>query len=342
MLHGHGDDGYRFKNKIIANFSTNIWYGGHSHQLKKHLIANWDIINSYPESAAESLVTTLSDDLNIPTDQIIATNGATEAFYLIAQCYAQKSSTIVIPTFAEYEDACNINSHEIIYIDWKYFTKHTIVNTDLVWICNPNNPTGSVMNEADLKQLINNNREAVFVIDEAYIDFTDTIHSIKDWVKEYDNLIVVKSLTKNFAIPGLRLAYLVASKALASNIRFYKPPWSVNALAIEAGKYLLAHKEEILPNLNIYKTNKNKLVKSLQQIRGIKIYDSETSFFLIELEKGTALELKNYLISRFGILIRDASNFRGLNQSFIRIATLSETKNQLLIDALKIWSNLNM
>ncbi len=342
MLQGHGDDGYRYDKEIVANFSTNIWYGGQSDKLKQHLIKNWNVINNYPESAAESLVDALSNDLNINSNQIVSTNGATEAFYLIAQYYAHKSSAIIIPTFAEYEDACNVNNHNISFIEWDKLTTNTRFFTDLVWICNPNNPTGSVIVEKDLKHLLQNNSNSVFVIDEAYIDFTDAIASVVNWVNRYNNLIVVKSLTKNFAIPGLRLGYLAANKTLVQNIRFYKPPWTVNALAIEAGKYLLKNKNEILPNVNSYKSTKNKFIENLKQIPKLKIYNSETSFFLIEIEQGTALELKNYLISHFGILIRDASNFRGLNNSFIRIATLSEAKNQLLIDALKIWSRLNM
>ncbi len=342
MLHGHGDDGYQFDKEIVANFSTNIWYGGQSDKLKQHLFKNWKVIDNYPESVAESLIHALSKDLNINQNQIIVTNGATEAFYLIAQCYANKNSTIVIPTFAEYEDACNVNNHNISFIEWDKLDKNMHFSSDLVWICNPNNPTGSVIVEKDLELLLQNNSNAVFVIDEAYIDFTSTIASVVDWVNRYDNLIVVKSLTKNFAIPGLRLGYLVTNKALAQNIRFYKPPWTVNALAIEAGKYRLNNKKEILPNVKSYQSAKNKLVENLKQIPKLKIYNSETSFFLIEIEQGTALELKNYLISHFGILIRDASNFRGLNQSFIRIATLSEAKNQLLIDALKTWSKLNI
>lgn len=339
MIHGHGDDGYKFDNKIVANFSTNIWYGEQSNSLKQYLLENWNVIGSYPESSAESLVAELATDLNIDETEIVATNGATEAFYLIAQCYAGKSSTIVIPTFAEYEDACKVNNHNISFLNWNNLKPNTLFSTDLVWICNPNNPTGDVIKEKDLKYLLQSNRNTVFVVDEAYIDFTSSISSVINSIKKYDNLIVVKSLTKNFAIPGLRLGYLVANSTLVQNIQFYKPPWTVNSLAIEAGKYLIKHKKKFLPNVNIYESNKKKFVEKLQEFTNLKIYKSETSFFLIEIEKNTAKELKNYLISHFGILIRDASNFRGLSASFIRIATLNEEKNQLLIDALKKWNN---
>ncbi|NOU58239.1 pyridoxal phosphate-dependent aminotransferase [Marinifilum caeruleilacunae] len=341
MLQGHGDDGYKYKQHIKANFSTNVWYGGYSEALKNHLIENWNAIDSYPEASAESFVHVLAKDLDVDPAMLMAVNGATEAFYLIAQCYNKKSSTIVIPTFSEYEDACNINKHELNFINWKELSSSSTFNSDLIWICNPNNPTGDVLQQKDLDILLKNHPNSIFVLDEAYIDFTDSISSSIDLIKKHQNLIIVKSLTKNFAIPGLRLGYLIANRALVQKIEFYKAPWTVNSLAIEAGKYLVQHKSEVLPPVKHYKSSTEKFIKNLSQIAGIKIHPTKTSYFLIELEKGDSTELKNYLISEFGILIRDAKNFRGLNSSYIRVATLSEEKNQLLIDALQKWSKLH-
>ncbi|WP_083464777.1 aminotransferase class I/II-fold pyridoxal phosphate-dependent enzyme [Marinifilum fragile] len=173
------------------------------------------------------------------------------------------------------------------------------------------------------------------------MDFTDVISSSIDLIKKHQNLIIVKSLTKNFSIPGLRLGYLIANKVLVQKIEFYKAPWTVNSLAIEAGKYLIQHKSDVLPPVKHYKSSTEKFTKKLAEISGIKIHPTKTSYFLIELEKGDSTELKNYLVSEFGILIRDAKNFRGLNSSYIRVATLNEEKNQLLIDALQKWSKLN-
>ncbi|MPQ47065.1 aminotransferase class I/II-fold pyridoxal phosphate-dependent enzyme [Marinifilum sp. N1E240] len=341
MLHGHGDDGYKYKQAIVANFSTNVWYGGQSEDLKNHLISNWDIIDSYPEASAESLIDLIAKDLKVDQEMLIATNGATEAFYLIAQCFKNQSSTIVIPTFSEYEDACRVNNHELFFTNWSDLTATTKFHTRLVWICNPNNPTGSILDPISLESLLDLNQNSTFIVDEAYIDFTDQITSSIDLIKKHKNLIIVKSLTKNFAIPGLRLGYLVSNKEMVQDIEFYKPPWTVNSLAIEAGKYLIEHKSKILPPVNYYKSASKKLQENLNKITGLKIHASKTSYFLIELEEISSFELKNYLISEFGILVRDASNFRGLNSSYIRIATLNEEKNQLLIDALKTWSNLN-
>jgi threonine-phosphate decarboxylase len=342
MLQGHGDDGYKYKQDIKANFSTNVWYGGYSEALKNHLIESWNAIDSYPEASAESFIDVLAKDLKVETNMLMAVNGATEAFYLLAQCFNNKRSTIVIPTFSEYEDACKINNHKLNFINWNELSSSSRFNTDLIWICNPNNPTGDILLQNDLEHLLQNHPNSVFILDEAYIDFTDSISSSIDMIKKYQNLIIVKSLTKNFAIPGLRLGYLISNQALVQKIEFYKAPWTVNSLAIEAGKYLIQHKSEVLPPVKHYKSSTEKFIENLSHISGIRIHPTKTSYFLIELEKGDSTELKNYLISEFGILIRDAKNFRGLNSSYIRVATLSEEKNQLLIDALQKWSKLHL
>ncbi len=342
MLHGHGDDAYLYTQAIKANFSTNIWYGGQSEDLKAFIQDNWDKIHAYPEVAAESLCELIAQDLAIASDQVLACNGATEAFYLIAQAYHSKTSTIIIPTFAEYEDACKVNKHQLNYLNWSDLKATTLFKEGLVWLCNPNNPDGRVVEKTFLETLLKNNPNCTFVVDEAYIDFTDAISSAIDLLDNSPNLILVKSLTKNFSIPGLRLGYLIANKAMVQNIQFFKPPWTVNSIAIEAGKYILQRKHQFLPPVKQYKSDQKEFAEKLARIHGLKIWPSKTSYFLIELEKSSASELKNYLISNFGLLIRDASNFRGLNEKFIRVATLSKEKNQLLIDALTQWSKLNL
>ena len=341
MLHGHGDDAYLYTHPIKANFSTNIWYGGRSEDLKAYIQDNWDTIHAYPEAAAESLCDLIAQDQAVKTNQVIACNGATEAFYLIAQAYHSKVSTIIIPTFAEYEDACLVNKHQLKYLNWSDLKSFTLFPEGLVWLCNPNNPDGRVVEKTFLESLLKNNPKCTFVVDEAYIDFTDAISSAIDLVDEHSNLILVKSLTKNFSIPGLRLGYLISNRAMVQNIQFFKPPWTVNSIAIEAGKYILQRKQSFLPPVKQYKSDKKNFAEKLAQIPGLKIWPSKTSYFLIELEKSSASELKKQLISKFGLLIRDASNFRGLNDKFIRVATLSEDKNQLLIDALTQWSKSN-
>lgn len=342
MLKGHGDDSYLYENKIIANFSSNVWQGNKTNLLKDYIFNKWDKIYSYPEVSAESLADNIALKNNIGADQVIVCNGATEAFYLIAQAYQSESSSIIVPTFAEYEDACSINKHRLEFFLWKDFSRDTIFETTLVWLCNPNNPTGEILLIDDIDYLLRKNKKSIFIIDEAYIDFTDSISSSIEILKNHENLIIVKSLTKNYSIPGLRLGYLISNSNLVRNIKFYKPPWTVNSIALEAGKFILDNEQLFLPPSSYYKSASLKFAQKLSKIPHIKVLPSKTNYFLVKLEQKSSFELKKYLINDFGILIRDASNFRSLDSTYIRLACQSEKENDLLIKALKQWSNSNI
>lgn len=337
MLYGHGDDGYRYRQDIIADFSTNVWHGGEPAGLKEHLFAQWSSVNQYPEVMAESLCQKISGHHDLQGANILVTSGTTESIYLIAHAFKASETVILVPTFAEYEDACRMHDHHIYFMDWNTLNSSVKLRSHLIFICHPNNPTGMVFE--NLQVIIENNPETVFVIDEAFIEFTVACTSIIGMVREHPNIIILRSLTKAFAIPGLRLGYIAAHAHLTEKLALFKMPWTVNALAIEAGKFIFNNytvtRIPLLPLL----LDKEAFVKGLQ-LASIQIYKSHTHFFLAETTIGTAKELKQYLIDHHGILIRDASNFRGLKASHFRLATLSPSKNCLLIAALQKWEKL--
>jgi len=334
MLQGHGDDAYRYKQKIVTDFSTNVWYGREPAGLQEHIFANWHVINKYPEVLAESLAQKISRHHALNASQIIITNGTTESIYLIAQAYGKSKTTIAIPAFAEYEDACHMHHHDIQFVQQTDIHAGLQTAAGLFFICNPNNPTGHVF--AQLHELVKANPQTLFVIDEAFIEFTTNIPSLLPLINSCDNLIILRSLTKAFSIPGLRLGYIVAPAQVNATLLQCKMPWSVNALAIEAGHYIFDHySANQLPLSQVF-NDKEQFVQQLRQL-SLTIGNSHTHFFLAQLPFGTARQLKEYLISQHGLLIRDASNFRGLTDQHIRIATLTKDKNELLTNALKEW-----
>lgn len=336
MLYGHGDDGYQFKNDIVADFSTNVWYSGEPAGLKEHIFDNWNAINKYPEVIAESLAKKISGHHNLQPDNLLVNSGSTESIYLIAQAFRQKKTTIIVPAFAEYEDAANMYGHSLNFMDWQQLNPATQFKTDLVFVCNPNNPTGAVFNF--LEELLCNNPQTIFVLDEAFIEFTLTISSSVALINKYKNLIVLRSLTKAYAIPGLRLGYIVSSAPLISKIKQFKYPWSVNTIALETGKFIFDNYAAIQIPITRLLQDRQHFINELQQIK-VNITDSHTHFFLAEIIGSDASTLKKHLIKNHGILIRDASNFRGLGSGHFRVATLSPAKNQLLVNALKEWKN---
>ncbi len=331
MLHGHGDDIYNQKAAILANFSSNVPKLQQNSDLINFWTQNLHFLHSYPEANAESFVEILAEKYRLKTQQLIATHGATEAIYLVAQAFHHKSSSILQPTFAEYADACSIFEHKILHSD-----KNDLKNlqSDLVWLCNPNNPTGQVYDYAKLLHIIDKNVNSIFVIDQTYRYFTkkQTL-SYQDAVCR-DNVILIDSFTKRYAVPGLRLGYMVANEKIINKITKLKPPWSVNQLAIETGKFLLGN-DEILPlNLDKILENTMYLQSELCKIPNVNVYPSDTHFFLCKFNNIKAKQLKQKLIENHGILIRNANNFHGLDEYFIRIATQNKTDNLLLRDAI--------
>ena len=335
MLYGHGDDGYRFGTEIIADFSTNVWYGGEPAGLKEHIFENWYAINKYPEVLAESLADKIAIHHRLSPDNILVNSGSTESIYLIAQAFEKTTISVVAPTFSEYEDAAKLYGHQVNYLNFSELTPETVIKAGILFICNPNNPTGEVFFE--FEKLIANNPQTLFVVDEAFIEFTLAIQSNIPLINKYENLIILRSLTKAYAIPGLRLGYIVASALLINKIKQLKFPWSVNTVALEAGKFIFDNYKTIQIPLESLLIEKARFTAILQNA-SVKVYDSHTHFFLAEISNGSATELKKYLLEKHRILIRDAGNFHGLAKSNFRLATLSADKNQLLINALLEWN----
>ncbi len=337
MINGHGDDRYLFNYNIIADFSSNVFYEGSSDKLNSHLTDCLHKINNYPEANAQRLQAALADWHSIKPGQVLVTNGATEAFYLVAHAYRRKSATIVIPAFAEYEDGCRANDLQVDHLHWDDLRPDTVFRTDIVFFGNPNNPTGAILHPETIKKLLDHHPETMFVIDEAYVDFTVDVISMVPSLDEYPNLIIIKSLTKTYAIPGLRLGYILSSEAVINNILPSKMPWSVNALAIEAGLFIAQHREEMALPVSTLTWDALELISALNNIGNISIRKTHTNFFLCQTSKGTAAELKLFLLQTEGLLIRDASNFKSLTPQHFRIATQRKEQNALLVNAIKSW-----
>ena len=338
MLHGHGDDGYRHSRSIRADFSTNVWYGGPPAGLQEYVFGQWASVTRYPEVLAESLAAQVAAHHAVAPEQVLVGSGTTESIYLVAQTWAGRRTTILTPAFAEYEDAARLHGHKLHFLPWEELHASTVLDTDLIFICNPNNPTGSVLEQRVLLALLENNPRTVFVLDEAFLEFTVCVQTAIALLARFPNLLVMRSMTKAYAIPGLRLGYVVASAALVAQLTYHKMPWAVNALAAAAGHFLFAHHEQVQPPIRQLLSDKAALVAQLARNPGLTVFPGYTHFFLAATRRNTAAELKHWLLTRHGLLIRDAANFRGLTPAHFRIGTRSPADNQLLVNALTEWT----
>ncbi|TAJ10743.1 aminotransferase class I/II-fold pyridoxal phosphate-dependent enzyme [Marinilabiliaceae bacterium JC017] len=330
----HGDDGYRYHRDIIADFSTNTWFKGPDPGLLNYLKEVIHTISHYPELQGESLTRQLADYHQLAPDQIAVTNGTAEAIFLIAQTFTGSSSRIIVPTFSEYEHGCQLFNHKLSFTRANTINQLDTIPEGLLWLCNPNNPTGQLYGKDLLKKLIKNNPQTIFIIDEAYSDFTLEQTSMVPDIPLFKNLVILKSLTKNHCLPGLRIGYLLAHQQLMTKIINFRPPWSVNTLALKAGEYLLEHPHIEIEDLLEYHALCRELQSEIKNINGFEVLPSSTGFFLVKTPYQAPV-LKDTLVNEFGLLIRDASNFKSLSTNHIRIATLTKEKNILLVDALK-------
>ena len=320
MIDGHGDDLFRY-GRIRMNFSSNIYAHADLVGLVEWLRQNVHLVRSYPEPSPRSLEKMIAGRLGIAPDEVMVTSGATDAIWLIAQAYRHKGFFKVFhPTFSEYEDACMAFGYEA----------HP--NASLCWLCNPNNPTGGVYSEKEVLELAQ--KHELLVIDQSYEDYTlARMVSAKEALR-FGNIIQIRSMTKSHAIPGLRLGYITAPATIISHLRGQYRPWAVNALAIEAGKWLLNHGNKAIPDLSAYLKEAQRLRTKLCGIEGINVQETQTNFMLCHMRKGNAADLKEFLANEYGMLIRDASNFKGLDERYFRVAAQSPEENDALVGAI--------
>lgn len=343
MIEGHGDDLHRYSRPITANFSSNVYGGISNEPLRRHLahlLMQEDCIGSYPEPQPYSLEKALADRLHLDARNVCVTSGATSAIYLVAEAFHGSTSAVVQPTFAEYADAARMAAHRVVT---KYFMGgeeadlHIERGVRLVWICNPNNPTGVVLPKDFLKRLCRENQDVTFVIDQSYEDFTQKpLFTSKEVVEDHQNVLLLHSMTKHFAIPGIRLGYLTGAATLLDHVKTHRMPWSVGRLALESGLFLLRQESEPF-DLTELLHESHFLRDELRKIAGLEVWHSDTHFMLVRMRYGHARALKEHLAVEHGLLIRDASNFEGLDEHFFRVATQRHEQNILLIKALRGW-----
>jgi threonine-phosphate decarboxylase len=274
--------------------------------------------------------------------------------YQLAKVLKPKKVMVMAPTFSEYELAAESVGAEIEYfflkaeadfqLDLKKLESSLTKELDLLFLCNPNNPTAQLIKASKLENLIKKaaQKKITVVIDEAFIDFLaqPEIYSVVNLLAKYDNLLILKSMTKLFAIPALRLGYALTNKELSQKLENNRDPWSVNYFSQLAGEIIFKEDEEIKEYI---KRSKKKIVaereylyNQLKKIKKLKVYPPTTNYIFIDLSasKYEAKELRKKL-AKSAILIRSCDSYRGLNKNYIRVAVKSRKENNILLKKLK-------
>lgn len=328
----------------IIDFSSNV----NPHiisDLGKYVLEGLEKSRSYPDINYTNLRNNISDYIKVDSELIIPGNGATEIIYLLMKSIKRRLA-ILNPTFSEYGRGAKLNNLEIIDFHLKEENNFSIDldeiqknmdKFDSLFICNPNNPNGKVKDLNELLDLMIEN-DKLLIVDETFMEFVgeEEKYSLINKIEQTPNLFILKAVTKFFGMPGLRLGYGVTSnKQIINNIYEYKEPWTINSFAENLSNYLFKDKEYINGSKDYYINERKFMLKELRKISRLKVYDTDTNFVLIKLDDDEANSLKLELFEKYNILIRDASNFIGLDKSYIRVAIKSHNDNKVLIESLR-------
>jgi threonine-phosphate decarboxylase len=340
----HGGNIWEIRQKYrkeIIDFSANINPLGIPQTVKNALYNNLDKILHYPDSEAKNITKKITKYWGIKEENVLLGNGSIELIYLIVNTFKPRTSLIAIPSFSEYERALKNVKSKIQFLKLKEKENFSLNlcrfnRTDIFFIGNPNNPTGNLIlkDRRKARQI----KSQLIVVDEAFMDFlpNQKEHTLIWKAVKDKKFIVLRTLTKFFALPGLRIGYLIAHKNIINRLKQYQPPWSTNSLAQLAAEIILNDKKYIKKTYRLIEKEKKFLLRQLAKINGLKPYPSEANYLLIKTEKNniTSGVLRKSLIKK-GILIRDCNNFRGLNNKYIRVAVRSHKENLKLIEALR-------
>jgi len=353
-MHIHGGNIYKasqiygIKAEDILDYSANINPLGLPEGLKDLLISGFDSLVNYPDPEYTELRKDISGYLKVAEERIIPGNGATEIIYLLFETLKLKRILIPAPTFDEYAQAAHATGVETDFLELKEENSFKLnvdelldkikSGYDAVLLCNPNNPTSTLLSREEIYKILKftSVRGIYLIIDEAFIELTvgGNGNSMTDALDEFNNLFIIRAFTKLFAVPGLRLGYGLGNAELIKEMWKRKMPWSVNSLACSAARILSNCGEYLEKTAGWLKEEKERFYRELSNIKGLKVFEPQTNFILIKillpsLDAGT---LKDRM-GKKGILIRDASNFRFLNDKFFRIA-IKDRKSNIIFQSL--------
>ncbi|QHT45646.1 threonine-phosphate decarboxylase [Bacillus sp. SB49] len=335
---------YDMGEKKVMDFSANLNPLGPPPDLS--LAAAFRTLDVYPDPDYRSEVQELADALLVEPDMIRLTNGGAEAIFLVAHLFAGKSALIIEPAFSEYARACEAYQIDVTRLNLKedfgfpvQEVLTAIPQTDLLFLCRPNNPTGTIIPIDPLIQMLEEaeKSEVTVVVDEAFVHFLPLEEqNILPLMERFPNLIILRSLTKIYAVPGLRLGYIVAQPEQIKRVAGVQIPWSVNGVVASLLPDLLARTDYIHKTRRFVQEERERLVISLHEL-GFTVSPSVSNFYLLkDASAANSDPLFVYLVKN-GIIPRHTHTFSGLEGMYIRLAVRKKEENDRLLEVLAAW-----
>lgn len=327
----------------IVDFSSNVNPLGFPAPVKKLLKTNLQKISIYPDPNSTDLKRNLAKHLHTSIDNLIIGNGATEIIYNFCRATISKNTPVLIPipTFGEYEAASHLCGGKVEFFKTMNLNASIsdfikkIPKNGCVFICNPNNPTGSFVPKNIMLQILRaaKSRSTVVFVDECFMELTQNPQESLADHADREHLFILRSFTKSFGLAGLRIGYGIGNERMISILHNIKMPWNVSGLSQEAAALALSDKDFLSKTRGLIQKENNFLKHSISKLNGYRCIDSSTNFILIK-TKAKSKTLQRKLLKK-NILIRDCSTFRGLDESYIRIAVKTRKENKKLVEALE-------
>ena len=339
--HIHGGDVYHHQGCI--DFSANCNPLGTPRKVKEAIIESLDHINDYPQVGCFPLKKAIAEYEHTDFSQVICGNGAAEVIFTLCRAVSPKKALVPAPTFAEYQQAlysvgCQV---KFFYLDEKKqfrldedFISALTPDLDILFLCNPNNPTGLLVEKEVLKKLLDRCRQLdIFMaVDECFLDFVQEPekYTLKEYLKDYENLFLFKAFTKRYAMAGVRLGYgLCGNGKLLEKMESMCQPWNVSSMAQAAGLAALKETAYVEEGRQVTFQELDYLKKELSAL-GYPVYPSQANYVFFKGPEDLYEKLE-----KKKILIRDCSNYTGLCKGYYRVAVKNHEENRALIQALK-------
>jgi len=366
----HGGNIFKFSHdhKInlseVTDFSANINLLGPSPKGLEALNERLRYISHYPDVTNDDVMNTIANVYGIEKDSILLGNGAAELIYAVGRLSGFTGAFVPAPGFSEYQasmDAANIPVREIFYrqrqnddgtpyFEVPYLALQTFAaelkgqdGRIIVFLGNPNNPDGTLLDKQSIKVLAQMLKDAnsLLVIDESFIDFVgndtlqDNEYSMRSLINEFDNIIVVHSFTKFYAVPGLRIGAAFSNPQIIDQLNKFIPTWSVNTLAQAYTESALNDVEYVKRTKQVLCEEQHYMYNALDAIAGITVYPPSANFILFHIEQeGVTADTINESLKKHNIIVRNCDSYMGLSNQWVRVAIKDHDNNVRLVDTL--------
>lgn len=352
----HGGNVYEIASQLqcspdaVLDYSASINPLGPPAGLMEEINKYFYRLQHYPDIRNRSLRESLADFHRLDSKHIVVGNGSTELIYWLPKVLGIRKALIVLPTFGEYQKAFELQGVQLtkLVTSPEHAYQPTLeqlqtlvaqVQPEAILLTHPGSPAGTLLSPHVKDWLLEKSRreKMLCLVDEVFVDFCED-ESLKEHLTDVSGLVLIRSMTKFYGVPGLRLGYLLTSKAIAERMEHFLPPWSVNTLAQIAGSYCLRQSSYQRQTLELVGRERQKLAKRLEQFAACRVFPGAANYLLVELAATlpSAAELQQHLLAE-RILVRDCSSFEGLGKQHVRFAVRLPEANERLLNAFAAW-----